>query len=173
MNTSFPGGSDGKAQTTLDSCSVLEFECWGFSIGSAVKNPPAKAGDVGLIPGLRRYPGEGNGNPLQYSNPQLEEPNLQEPEKKAGSNWACNADLSFSTLKSTQLFRVAQDKEHIPTTPYVSNYWEHVSARGGASTDRSMTGRVGTQISPPRDRTCASCIAGRFFMLSHQGNPKP
>ena len=32
-----------------------------------VKNPPANAGDVGLIPGLGRSPGEGNGNPLQYS----------------------------------------------------------------------------------------------------------
>ena len=28
-----------------------------------VKNPPANAGDVGLIPGLRRSPGEENGNP--------------------------------------------------------------------------------------------------------------
>ena len=37
----FPGGSDGKA---------------------AVYN----AGDPGLIPGLGRSPGEGNGNPLQY-----------------------------------------------------------------------------------------------------------
>ena len=32
-----------------------------------IKNLPANAGDVGLIPGLGRYPGEGNGNPLQYS----------------------------------------------------------------------------------------------------------
>ena len=32
-----------------------------------VKNPPANAGDVGLIPGSGRSPGEGNGNPLQYS----------------------------------------------------------------------------------------------------------
>ena len=35
-----------------------------------VKNPPANAGDVrvtGLIPGLGRSPGEGNGYPLQYS----------------------------------------------------------------------------------------------------------
>ena len=31
------------------------------------KNPPAKAEDAGLIPGLRRCPGKGNGNPLQYS----------------------------------------------------------------------------------------------------------
>ena len=32
-----------------------------------VKNPPVHAGDVGSIPGLGRSPGEGNGNPLQYS----------------------------------------------------------------------------------------------------------
>ena len=35
-----------------------------------VKNLPANAGDVrdvGLIPGLGRSPGGGNGNPLQYS----------------------------------------------------------------------------------------------------------
>ena len=35
--------------------------------GSAVKNQPANAGDVGLILGLERFPEEGNGNPLQYS----------------------------------------------------------------------------------------------------------
>ena len=32
-----------------------------------VNNLPANAGDSGLIPGLGRYPGEGKGNPLQYS----------------------------------------------------------------------------------------------------------
>ena len=32
-----------------------------------VKNPPTNAGDMGLIPGLGRYPGKGNGYPLQYS----------------------------------------------------------------------------------------------------------
>ena len=34
---------------------------------SMVKNPPANAGDVGLIPGLERSPEEGNSNPLRYS----------------------------------------------------------------------------------------------------------
>ena len=31
------------------------------------QNPPANAGDMGSIPGSGRSPGEGNGNPLQYS----------------------------------------------------------------------------------------------------------
>ena len=39
----------------------------GFPGDSVVKNLPASAGDVGLIPGLGRSPGEGNGNPLQHS----------------------------------------------------------------------------------------------------------
>ena len=38
-----------------------------FAGGSAVKNPPASAGNVGLIPELGRSPGEGNGYPLHYS----------------------------------------------------------------------------------------------------------
>ena len=39
----------------------------GLPGGSVVKNPLAIAGDVDLIPGSGRSPGEGNGNPLQYS----------------------------------------------------------------------------------------------------------
>ena len=47
--------------------------CMRFPGGSVITNPPANAGDSGSIPGLGRTPGEGNGNPLQYSclgNPQ-------------------------------------------------------------------------------------------------------
>ena len=42
LNMGFPGGSEGKASAY-------------------------NAGDLGLIPGLGRSPGEGNGNPLQFS----------------------------------------------------------------------------------------------------------
>ena len=42
MSPSFPGGSDGKASAY-------------------------NSGDLGSTPGLGRSPGEGNGNPLQYS----------------------------------------------------------------------------------------------------------
>ena len=43
---------------------------WDSQVVLVVKNPPANPGDIrdtGLIPGLRRSPGVGNGNPLQYS----------------------------------------------------------------------------------------------------------
>ena len=39
----------------------------GFPGGSVIKNLPAKAGGVGLIPELGRSPGGGNGNPLRCS----------------------------------------------------------------------------------------------------------
>ena len=47
------------------------------SLTQWLKNPPASAGDMSLIPGLGRSPGGGNGNPLQYSRweiPWTEEP---------------------------------------------------------------------------------------------------
>ena len=42
----------------------------GFPVGSVVKNLIANAGDardISSIPELERYPGGGNGNPLQYT----------------------------------------------------------------------------------------------------------
>ena len=56
--TTAPGAGEG--QVTL----------WASQVVLVVKNLLANAGDVkdvGLIPGLGRSPGEGNGNPLQYS----------------------------------------------------------------------------------------------------------
>ena len=60
-------------------CHNFDLQAWkalqiahvlGSQVVLVVKNPAASAGDVidvGLIPGLERSPGEGNGNPFQYS----------------------------------------------------------------------------------------------------------
>ena len=40
---------------------------WGFPGGSDGEESACNVGDLGLIPRLGRSPGEGNGNPLQYS----------------------------------------------------------------------------------------------------------
>ena len=40
---------------------------WDFTGGSDSKMSAYNAGDLGSIPGSGRFPGEGNGNPLQYS----------------------------------------------------------------------------------------------------------
>ena len=48
---------------------VLGYSRWGMSFpgGSDGKEFACNAGDLGLIPGMGRSPGEGNANPLQYS----------------------------------------------------------------------------------------------------------
>ena len=59
---------------------------WGFPSGSDSKESACSAQDLGLIPGLGRSPGEGHGNPLQYSC--LENPHGQR--SLAGySPWSC------------------------------------------------------------------------------------
>ena len=54
-----PGKSHGQR-------SLAGYSSWGFPGGSVVKNPLVNTGDMGLIPGSGRSPGEGNGNPFQY-----------------------------------------------------------------------------------------------------------
>ena len=48
------------------SCQVSK-ESLGFPHSSVGKESACKAGDLGLMSGMGRSPGEGNGNPLQYS----------------------------------------------------------------------------------------------------------
>ena len=61
---------------------------WGGGVSRWLsgKNSTANAGDTGLIPGLKRSPGERNGNPLQYSC--LENPMNREP-SGLYSSWGC------------------------------------------------------------------------------------
>ena len=54
----------------------------GFSGSSFVKNLPANAGDASTIPEPRKSPGEGNGDPLQYSC-------LENPIDTGYSAWSC------------------------------------------------------------------------------------
>ena len=63
----------------------------GFPLGSDGKESASSAGDPGSIPGSGRSPGEGNGDPLQYSC--LENPMDGEPGR----------------LQSTGLQRVGHD----------------------------------------------------------------
>ena len=54
----------------------------GLADGSDSKQSASNAGDPGSIPGLKRYPGEGNGNPLQYYC-------LENPMDRGYSPWGC------------------------------------------------------------------------------------
>ena len=53
-----------KCPTTLSRFSKVKL---GFPGGSDGKESACHGGDLGLIPGSGRPPGEGNGNPFQYS----------------------------------------------------------------------------------------------------------
>ena len=46
---------------------MFQFKLLDFPGGSDGKESACNVGDLGSIPGLGRSPGEGNGNPLQYS----------------------------------------------------------------------------------------------------------
>ena len=59
-----------------------------------VKNPPTNVGDAGSIPGSRRSPGGGNGNPLQYS--------CQENPTDIGSWWATVHGIAESDMTATE-----------------------------------------------------------------------
>ena len=54
---------------TYVNCTHIEntYTYMDFPGGSDGKESACNAGDLGLIPGLGRPPGKGNGNPLQYS----------------------------------------------------------------------------------------------------------
>ena len=50
----------------MSSSNVTAEHCVGFTGGSDSKESACNAGDLGSIPGLGRYTGKGNSNPLQY-----------------------------------------------------------------------------------------------------------
>ena len=51
----------------LENFLVFKRYKWDFPGGSDGETSACNAGDLNLIPGSGRSPGEGNGNPLQYS----------------------------------------------------------------------------------------------------------
>ena len=82
-----------------------------FPKGSVVKNLPANAGDVDSVSGLGRSPGEGNGNPLQYSC-------LENPTDR-GARWATvyGVTKDWDTiwwLTSKQLVLTPDNTESLP-----------------------------------------------------------
>ena len=61
------------------------------------KESACNAGDLGLIPGLGRFPGEGNGNPAQYSGEFHGQRSLV-----GFSPWGCKATNTFTTLSGSR-----------------------------------------------------------------------
>ena len=68
-----------------------------FPGGSAGKESTCNVGDLGLIPGLGRCPGEWKGYPLQYSSPE----NSMDGSQRVGHHWAA---FTFNELSCYHLF---------------------------------------------------------------------
>ena len=66
----------------------LSIEFQGFPGGSVDKESACNAGDLGLISGLGRSPGEGDGYPLQYSGQENSMDCLVHGLQRVGHNWA-------------------------------------------------------------------------------------
>ena len=82
----------------------------------AVKNPPANAGgirDAGLTPGSRRSPGEGQGNPLQYS--------CLKNSVDRGAWWAtvCRVTKSLTQLKQLSTHTHRHTHTHAQTHTHI------------------------------------------------------
>ena len=73
----------------------------GFPCGSAGKESTCNVGDLGLIPGLGRSRGVGNGNPLQYSC--LENPHGQRS-LVVYSPWGCKESDTTERLSTAYIY---------------------------------------------------------------------
>ena len=94
---------------------------------SEVKVSACNAGDPGLIPGLGRAPGEGNGTPLQYSC--LENP------MEGGAGWATvhrvsKSQTGLSDFTSTFTFNRKLKKEKLYTNFSPAICWQTPELQG-------------------------------------------
>ena len=87
----------------------------GFPGGSEVKASVCNVGDLDSIPGSGRFPGEGNGNPLQYSC--LENPRdlgawwaIQSTgSQRVGHDWATSLSLSLFWFPNIERAKIMMD----------------------------------------------------------------
>ena len=104
----------------------------GFPDGPSSKASACDSGDMVSIPGLGRCPGEGNGNPLQYScleSPWTEEPGWPQStgSQKVGHDWAhmhiklwgsseiiCIKHLAWHSLGCFQIYITEDPTKSIP-----------------------------------------------------------
>ena len=99
-----------KSRTRLSSFHSLtrDSDHQGSPGGSVVKNSPPNEGDLDSVPGWGRSPGEGNGNPLQYScpeNPLAGELGLQSRtrlKRLSNSSSSSSRKLMYSTGSSAR-----------------------------------------------------------------------
>ena len=139
-----------------------------------VKNLPANTGERVSIPGLGRSPGEGNGNPLQYSC-------LGKPIDR-GAWWAIVRGVAKSqTGLRTYSLRLSWKVTilHVCAQLCPTFYDPVACCLPGSSVHGIFQARILQWVTisfsrrscQPRDRTQVSRIAEILYPLSHQGSP--
>ena len=138
-----------------------------FSGGSDGKESACHAGDLSLIPGLGRSPGEGNGHPLQYS---CLENSINRGAWWGTVHWVAKSQTRLKRLSSssrpveTKLFCIQKCQSLSHARPFVTP--------PGSSVHLILQARILEWVaipfsrgsSRPRDQTQVSCMAGRFFI---------
>ena len=94
----------------------LKVKIQGFIAGSDGKESACNVGDLGLIPGLGRSPGDGNGNPLQYSY-------LENSMDRGSSPWghkeADTSELLTFSLSKLKLYSASGEQQHFETSSFI------------------------------------------------------
>ena len=126
-----------------------------------MENPPAKAGepgDSGSVPGLGRSPGEGNGNPLQFSC--LENPHGQRglggysPRGRTESDTTERLTLSLIHQTPENLVSMSQSSE-------ASFAWD--TPCGCIMVPRTLNSRLGTcEMGTDSEERGIDCLEGFF-----------
>ena len=132
----------------------------GFPGGWEVKASVCNVGDLDSIPGSGRFPGEGNGNPLQYSCP--------ENPMDGGAWWATvhgvtKSRTRLSNFTFTFIFKIRLSQiihlESESSSALSDSLWPVLQAR----ILESVAFPFSRGSSQPRDQTQVSYIAGRSF----------
>ena len=159
-----------------------------------VKNPPANVGEVGSIPGSGRSPGEGNGNPCQYSclENSMDRGAWRATVHGATKSWTwlkqLNNSINFTLLCCAVLCLVAQ--LHLtgvgchallqgifptqglnPGLLHCRWILYHLSHQGSPRLLEWVAYPFSRGSSWPRNQTGVSCIAGGSFTSKLPGKP--
>ena len=127
----------------------------GFPDSSVGKEPARSAGDLGLIPELRRSPGEGNDHPLQYSyleslmdrgawwalwcrkESDMTEWLILSLSSKKGPSLLCSSDVLWYCpelyVSMPVTLTVASNEKHLPTLEFSVCLCIHVRVLAGKS----------------------------------------
>ena len=107
-----------KRNSHIPTCFIYDMD---FPTGSVVNNPTANSRRTVSIPGLGRSPGEGNGNPLQYS--------CLENSMDRGA-WQAPVQVWQSQTRLSDYHLLVIIKQHTNTHPHISKKTHYIIYQG-------------------------------------------